>query len=255
MSAPVAGGRRWAFVAGGSGGIGAAICRALAEDGWDVALSYHRNAEAAKSAAAGVREHGGQARIVQLDLTDTGQTAAAVQDLPGPLGGVVYAAGPVIPMRYISALPPGMFRDQILGDAVACYNLLQPSIAPLRASRGAIVAVSTAAVLRFPKKDLLSAAPKAAVQQIVRGIAVEEGRNGIRANCVGAGLVEGDGMWQQLVRNGDYTEELVTTARRNLALRRFGTVSDIAEAVRFLISERARWITGQTLNVDGGFAL
>ncbi len=236
--------------------MGGAIWRELADDGWDVALTYHRNAAAAQAVACSVLAAGRQCRIAQLDLTDAGATAAIVDGLTvETLSGVVYAAGPAITMRYISTLSPARFTDQLLGDTAACFNLLQPSIEPLRRTRGAMLAVVTPAIERYSKKDLLSSAPKAAIQAAVRGIAAEEGRNGIRANCIGVGLLEGEGMWGELRSGGDYTDELLAIARHNLALRRFGAVEDIARAARFLMSDRAGWITGQTLNVDGGYAL
>ena len=134
----------------------------------------------------------------------------------------MYAAGPYFPMAYTGDIEPERFAHQMANDTLACFNLVQPALPALRRSRGSIVAVSTPAVRRFPSRDLLSAAPKAAIEQIVRGIAVEYGKFGVRANAVGVGLLE-DGMFEDLMANGDYTESILDLSRRAIPLRRFGS--------------------------------
>jgi 3-oxoacyl-[acyl-carrier protein] reductase len=246
-------GNRLALVAGGSGGIGSAICRALASDGFDVALTYRNSLSAAQEVAADVRRVGAKASLHQLDLTDAAAAANLVRDLPA-IDTVIYAAGPPIPMRYTAQITSQEFADQLHGDAAACFNLLQPAIEPLRASGGSIVCLVTTALLRYATRDLLSAAPKAAVEQLVRAIAAEEGKNGVRANCVGVGVIA-TGMLDDLIASGDYHPAALQAAQKAIPMRRFGSPEELANVVAFLAGPRAAYVTGQTLRVDGGYSV
>jgi 3-oxoacyl-[acyl-carrier protein] reductase len=247
------GARRIALVAGGSGGIGSAVCSALARDGFDIALTFRSDGQAAARAAKLVAEQGRNASVHRLDLSDDAAAAALVSSL-APLQAVVYAAGPSIPMQYIATMESGRFAAQLSSDAAACFNLLRPAIEPLRENRGCIVCVTTTATRRYASRDVLSSAPKAAVEQLVRGIAYEEGRYGIRANCVGVGVID-TGIFRNLVETGDYDDRALEAARRAIPLGRFAAAEEAAEAVAFLASNRASYVTGQTLCVDGGYSI
>ena len=241
-----------ALVLGASGGLGAAIAAMLLTRGSRVAMTYRRPSPAVAKLAARSPD---SARAYQLDLTDAAacaRVAAAVADDFGAVHTVVYAAGPHVPMTHLSKIKAETFRGQLEQDAIAFLTAMVPLIPLLRVSRGSLVAVTTAATTRYPVRDGLSSIPKAAIEAAVRGMAAEEGRFGVRANCVGPGMLT-DGMAARLIGSGDLDERALDVARRNIPLRRFGTATDVAEAVCFLASGRARFISGQKLDVDGGY--
>ncbi|MDI1288133.1 MAG: SDR family oxidoreductase [Reyranella sp.] len=246
-----------AVVIGGSGGIGRAIAVQLAERGCDVAFSYFKGRARADETASLVRSAGQEVHVGKVDLREEAEGRRFVDEAAEHFGGVhtaVYAAGPYIPMRFISQQAASAFREVMEHDTFGCFNLIQAVLPHLRTAKGSFTALVTPAIRRYATRDILSAAPKAAIEALVKGVAAEEGRFGVRANAVGVGVIT-DGLYHALVESGDFDQRFLDASRQVMALKRLGTADEVAEGVVFLASSRARWITGQTLMVDGGYAI
>jgi NAD(P)-dependent dehydrogenase (short-subunit alcohol dehydrogenase family) len=245
-----------ALVIGGSGGIGAAISTTLARLGSNVALTYRSRREAAEAVATEVQSLGREVHLGKIDIEDAAALKIEVEAVVarfGKLHSVVYAAGPALEFEYIHDIPPAEWARVMASDVNGAFNLVSATLPHLRkGGGGAYVALVTGAVDRAPPRDIMSAAPKAAIQMLFRGVAREEGRHGIRANCVGPGYIEA-GLGLSTVQH--HTKDYVDRMIRAIPLRRAGQARDVADVVAFLLSDKARYVTGATIPVAGGLQL
>lgn len=248
---------RAALVVGASGAIGAACALALAEAGSDVALAFRSTADAAERTAEAVRAAGRRATTHQVDTQQDQAVTDLVTDVVAAHGGIstlVTAAAPVATQRWTSRIEPVLFEEVMTQDVTAFHRVVAAVLPALRESGGSIVAITTVANRRYVLRDVLSSAPKAAVEAVVRAVAAEEGKTGVRANAVGVGILR-EGMSATLMARGEVRERDMEHARSMVPLGRLGVADDIAGAVAFFASDRAAYITGQFLDVDGGYGI
>ncbi|MDI1297493.1 MAG: SDR family oxidoreductase [bacterium] len=246
-----------AFVVGGTGGLGSAICRRLADE-WDgLAIGYRSNANKAQAVIDILGETQKQAIAVHCDLTDMASIQAALGTAKaqfGAIGTMIFASGVDIAQPFVSQIGEDQWRQVIEVELIGFTRIVAAALPHFRAQGfGNFVSVVSVANYCFPPGDALSSVPKAGIEALGRAIAKEEGRYGIRANMVAPGIIDA-GLGADFLTTL-YTPEIWETQRKRIALQCFGDGGDIAEAVAFLASERARYITGQTLIVDGGFSL
>ena len=245
-----------ALIFGGTGGLGAAVCRRLAAEWSAVAFTYRTNVEKAKELE---RELSSRCRTSSsyVDLRDAASVEAALRathERFGSVGTVIFAAGVNIQQPYVAEISAAQWQEVVQTELIGFTYLIRATIPLFRSQGGGtIVAIGTVATHSYPPGDALSAVPKAATEMLCRAVAREEGRYGIRANVVAPGIINA-GLGEQFQR--ELFEPKVWEAQRHrVALKRFGEAAEIAEAAAFLASNKSSYITGQTVVVDGGFGL
>ncbi len=243
-----------ALVAGGSGGIGRGISEKLAEQGSAVAILYRSNADAAAATVASLKSLGVDAEAWQVDLQDQDATKAVAAAAAARFGRIhtgIYAAGPSTTINHFSRITEEQFLHVLNGDVRACFNFVNAILPHVReGGGGAMIGLTTMQLDRLEMRGSMSSVPKAAVDKMFEVIAQEEARFGIRAATVRAGWVDA-GLGTDAIEN-KLTPEIKEMMIKAIPLKRMAAPGEIGEAVAFLASNRASFITGVSLVVDGG---
>ena len=244
------------LIVGGSGGIGSLCAQEFANSGANVAITYYKNEQAAIDIA---NEINADVKIYQLDNSDP----ASVEDTfkkvikeHDSINTLVNAAGFDIPQKFIGEIDIDLWKGVIDADINGFFNLIKSGLPYLRDSQGSIVFISSAGLFKYPPGDILSVAPKATIEHVLKGIAKEEGKNGIRANSIALGVID-TGIFHRLrEENNTFFDDAWHEAVMNtLAIKRFGFPKEVADTAVFLASSRAGYITGHCIPVDGGYHL
>lgn len=247
-----------ALVFGASGGIGGKVAEVLAGDGSDLALVYNRKAAPAQAVAEVATAAGRKATTHACDVRDTASVTALIDAAIAAHGRVhtlVWAAGPLVEQLPLADTPIEAWRTAIDTEVLGLIGAVTALIPHMREQGGgSIVHLGSAGHLRWPDRDGLSVAPKAANESFLKGVAREEGRHGIRANSVLVGVIDA-GMFHELMAKGAFPSGWVEETQKALCLKRWGEPEEIGYAVSYLASARGAYVTGQAINVSGGFGV
>ena len=235
-----------AIVTGASNGIGRAIAERLADNGAIVVVNYSKSAEKAQQVVAGIQGKGGKALAVQADMSQVVDARRLVVDTVkqfNRLDILVNNAGKFMP-KPLDETTEEDFNGVIALNAKGPYFAMQEAARALK-DGGRIVNISTGGThLHFPGATAYLGS-KAALEQYTKGLAQELAPKGITVNTVSPGFTE----------TGMMTEEYRQIGIQLSPMKRLGVPKDIADVVAFIVSEEARWLTGQTIQVGGGIVM
>jgi 3-oxoacyl-[acyl-carrier protein] reductase len=233
-----------ALVTGGSGGIGAAICRKLAADGLHVFVHANSRLAEAQRLAAGIAAGGGSAQAVAFDVVDRARTEAALKELlaGGAVQVVVNNAG-IHDDAVLPAMKPAQWARVIDVSLNGFFNVTQPLLAPMMATRwGRVINITSVAGITGNRGQANYAAAKAGLHGATKSLAIELASRGITVNAVAPGIIATS--MSESAFPKERIEQLVP-------MKRAGTPEEVAALVGFLVSEGAGYISGQIISVNG----
>lgn len=237
-----------ALVTGASRGIGRAVALRLGEDGYTVIVNYSGNKEKAEEVVEKIKEQGGNAESYQCQVQNYDEVKdmiAHIKDTYGQLDVVVNNAG-ITKDTLLMRMKPEMFDEVINVNLKGAFNVIQNvSRMMIRAKSGRIINISSIVGTLGNPGQANYVASKAGVDGLTKSVARELASKNITVNAVAPGFIESD---MTYVLSDDLKNKML----EQIPLQQFGQVEDIAEAVSFLASDRARYITGQTIHVNGG---
>ena len=234
-----------ALVTGGSGGIGAAICRRLAADGYHVYIHANHGLQTAQQLAEDICQQGGSASALSFDVTDSAAVSAALMPLieDQPIQVLVNNAG-----IHDDAVMPGMRPEQwhrvIDVSLNGFFNVTQPLLMPMIHSRwGRIINVSSISGITGNRGQVNYSAAKGALNAATKSLSQEVASRGITVNAVAPGIIE-----TEMSKETFPAEQIA----RMVPMKRAGTSQEVADLIGFLASEQAAYISGQVISINGG---
>jgi 3-oxoacyl-[acyl-carrier protein] reductase len=236
-----------ALVSGGSGEIGAAICRALSANGWEVIVHARAHPDRAAALAGEITAAGGRAQSVCFDVVDPAATSSALAVLlqAGPIQGVVHNAG-IHDDATMAGMSARQWHDVIGVSLHGFFNLVQPLLLPMLRTRwGRIVTLSSISGIMGNRGQTNYAAAKAGLDGAMRSLSLEVASRGVTVNSVAPGIID------TAMSAGAFDAARIGQL---VPMKRAGTAAEVAGLVGYLMSEGAGYITGQVISINGGMA-
>ena len=248
-----------AILFGANGGIGQAIAELLSRQGVNLVLCYRSNPEKANALVERIKKFGNKASATSCDVTQRNSVEQVFNNAikeHGRIHSVISAIGPMLEIGPFSEASEAHFKSVIDADVYGFFNISQIAVKVFKeGGGGSLTAVTTPVIGHVLQHDAMSAIPKAAVTQMLKYIACEEAKHQIRANAVAPGITNAGLVTGAVGGIEGPGKEMPEFADSITPLGRRAEANEIAEAVVFVASQRASYITGQTIVADGGMSV